>query len=77
MIEASHFDAGKAYAAVDRHRLDDIDPYIYRTPISARHGTRINNGIPEGAYVRAVREDPRQERAALCRHRAGRFLLHQ
>ena len=31
MIEASHFDANEAYAAVDRHRLEDNEPYIYRT----------------------------------------------
>jgi hypothetical protein len=27
-IEASHFEAGTAYAAVDRHRLDDLHPYF-------------------------------------------------
>jgi photosystem II stability/assembly factor-like uncharacterized protein len=58
LIEASHFDAGTAYAAVDRHRLDDIGPYIYRTRDFGKSWTRINNGIPTGAYVRAVREDP-------------------
>jgi len=31
LIDAGHFDAGTAYAAIDRHRLDDIGPYIYRT----------------------------------------------
>ena len=31
MLEASHFDANTAYAAVDRHRLDDYEPYIYAT----------------------------------------------
>ena len=31
MIEASHFDPAEAYAAVDRHRLDDREPYLYRT----------------------------------------------
>ncbi len=58
LIDASHFDAGTAYAAVDRHRLDDIGPYIYRTRDFGKSWTRINSGIPEGAYVRAVREDP-------------------
>jgi photosystem II stability/assembly factor-like uncharacterized protein len=58
LIEASHFDAGTAYAAVDRHRLDDIEPYVYRTHDFGKTWTRINNGIPGGAYVRAVREDP-------------------
>jgi photosystem II stability/assembly factor-like uncharacterized protein len=58
LIEPSHFDAGTAYAAVDRHRLDDLGPYIYRTHDFGKSWTRINNGIPSGAYVRAVREDP-------------------
>ena len=57
LIEASHFDAGTAYAAIDRHRLNDIGPYIYRTRDFGKTWTRINNGIPNGAYVRAVRED--------------------
>ncbi len=58
LIEASHFEAGTAYAAVDRHRVDDIGPYIYRTHDFGKNWTRINTGIPNGAYVRAVREDP-------------------
>ncbi len=58
LIDASHFDAGTAYAAVDRHRLADIGPYIYRTHDFGKTWKRINAGIPEGAYVRAVREDP-------------------
>ena len=57
IIEASHFVAGTAYAAVDRHRLNDIGPYIYRTRDFGKSWTRINNGIPDGAYVRSVRED--------------------
>ena len=31
MVEASHFDPNAAYASVDRHQLQDFDPYIYRT----------------------------------------------
>jgi len=58
IIEASHFAAGTAYAAIDRHRLDDIGPYIYRTHDFGKSWTRTNAGIPNGAYVRSVREDP-------------------
>jgi photosystem II stability/assembly factor-like uncharacterized protein len=58
MLDASHFDSGTAYAAVDRHRLDDLGPLIYRTRDFGKSWTRIIQGIPEGAYVRAVREDP-------------------
>ncbi len=58
LIEASHFDAGTAYAAVDRHRLCDIGPHIYRTHDFGKTWTEVASGIPDGAYVRAVREDP-------------------
>jgi photosystem II stability/assembly factor-like uncharacterized protein len=57
LIDASRFDAGTAYAAIDRHRLDDLGPYIYRTHDFGKSWTRIDHGIPNGAYVRAVRED--------------------
>ncbi len=59
IIDAGHFDAGTAYAAIDRHKLDDFNPVIYRTHDYGKTWTRINNGIPAGAYVRAVREDPK------------------
>ena len=60
LIDPSHFDAAIAYVAVDRHRLDDSKPYIFKTNDTGRNWTAITNGIPEGAYVRAVREDPKR-----------------
>ncbi|MGH9467813.1 MAG: WD40/YVTN/BNR-like repeat-containing protein, partial [Terriglobales bacterium] len=60
LIEASHFAAGTAYAAVDSHRINDFRPYIYRTTDFGRHWTRIVSGIAPRAYVHAVREDPKQ-----------------
>ena len=58
MIEASPHDAGTAYAAIDRHRLDDYTPHVYRTFDSGATWTEIVNGLPRGTFVRAVREDP-------------------
>jgi hypothetical protein len=57
ILDTSHFDAETAYAAVDRHRLDDFKPYIYRTHDGGRTWRRISNGIPDGSFVNAVRED--------------------
>ncbi|MGA9564333.1 MAG: glycoside hydrolase, partial [Candidatus Korobacteraceae bacterium] len=59
IIDAGHFDAGTAYAAIDRHKLDDFNPVIYKTHDYGKTWTRINAGIPAGAYVRSVREDPK------------------
>jgi photosystem II stability/assembly factor-like uncharacterized protein len=58
IIEASAFDPLTAYAAVDRHRLDDLRPYIFRTHDGGKSWSPIANGIPVGAFVNAVREDP-------------------
>jgi photosystem II stability/assembly factor-like uncharacterized protein len=59
IIEASHFDAATAYAAVDRHRLDDYAPYIYRTHDGGATWTQLSDGIPNGSFVNVVREDPK------------------
>jgi len=58
LIEASPFDTAVAYAAVDRHRVDDFAPYIYRTRDAGAHWTRADQGIGPQAYVQAVRADP-------------------
>ena len=61
LIEASHFDAGTAYAVVDRHRLDDQKPYIYITHDFGKTWTLSVNAIPSNYFVRVVREDPVQK----------------
>jgi len=58
LIEASPHDAGTAYVAVDRHQNDDLKPYIYKTSDYGQSWTKLTNGIPEGSFTRAVREDP-------------------
>ncbi len=58
LIEDSPFDPATAYLAVDRHRVDDLKPYIYRTEDFGRHWTRIDNGIDSLSYVHVVRADP-------------------
>jgi photosystem II stability/assembly factor-like uncharacterized protein len=58
LIEPSPHDPGTAYAAVERHRLDDFRPYVFRTTDYGKTWTMIANGFPDTAYVHAVREDP-------------------
>jgi photosystem II stability/assembly factor-like uncharacterized protein len=58
MIDASHFDFNEAYAAVERHQLEDFDPHIYRTRDGGRTWQTITNGLPAGVYVHVVKEDP-------------------
>ncbi len=60
-LEVSPHRAGVAYAAVHRYRLGDVRPYIFATDDygqSWRLLTTGGNGIPDGHFVRTVREDP-------------------
>jgi len=59
-IDASPFDAGTAYVAVDRHQNDDLRPCIYKTSDYGKTWTEIVNGIPQDTFVRVVREDPKK-----------------
>jgi len=61
IIDASHFDANTAYVAIDRHRLDDRKPYIYRTHDGGKTWQMIVAGIRDGDFVNAVREDPKRK----------------
>jgi photosystem II stability/assembly factor-like uncharacterized protein len=58
IIDASPTDAATAYAAVDRHQTDDLNPYAFRTHDFGKTWTPIVNGIPAPAYVHVVRCDP-------------------
>jgi photosystem II stability/assembly factor-like uncharacterized protein len=60
MIEASHFDVNEAYAAVERHQLEDYEPHIYRTRDGGKSWTEITNGLPRGVYVQTIKEDPQR-----------------
>ena len=56
MIEASRFDPAVAYAAVDRHRVDNYKPYIYRTRDYGKTWQPITTGIASTS-VNAIRQD--------------------
>jgi photosystem II stability/assembly factor-like uncharacterized protein len=60
LIDPSPHDAGTAYVAVDRHRLDDFHPYIFKTTDYGKQWAKLTAGIPDTAYVHAVREDPKR-----------------
>ena len=60
-LEASHFDPLVAYAAINRFRLDDLAPHIFRTRDGGKIWDQITSGIPGNAVVNSVREDPKRK----------------
>ncbi|HEX3535057.1 MAG TPA: hypothetical protein VHT23_12650 [Gemmatimonadaceae bacterium] len=58
LMEASHFDDQSAYAAINRFKLDDLHPHIYRTHDGGASWKEIVDGIPADEVVNSVREDP-------------------
>ncbi|HET7213399.1 MAG TPA: hypothetical protein VFL79_07425 [Terriglobia bacterium] len=60
-IEPSPFNAGEAYAVMDRHDWGNFRPYIYRTEDYGRTWTGITSSIPDGDFVRVVRADPKRQ----------------
>ncbi|MBL0172235.1 MAG: glycosyl hydrolase [Gemmatimonadaceae bacterium] len=56
-IEPSRFDPAVAYMSATRYQLDDFRPYFYKTSDYGKTWTRIDAGIPMGAYARSIRED--------------------
>jgi photosystem II stability/assembly factor-like uncharacterized protein len=74
LIEASPFDAGSAYAAVERHELDDSAPYIYKTTDFGKSWTRIEGDLPAKAFVHAVREDPKRKGLLFAATEQGVFF---
>ena len=58
LIDASAFDAGRAYVSARRALLDDFRPHIWKTDDFGATWTRIVDGIRDDAYVNSIREDP-------------------
>jgi photosystem II stability/assembly factor-like uncharacterized protein len=74
ILEASHFDPQAAYAAVDRHRLEDYRPYIYRTRDNGRTWQKITNGLPDNVYANVVREDTARKGLLFAGTELGAFV---
>lgn len=60
-IEVSPHDPAVAYVAYTRYKYSDQKPYIYRTQNYGASWRRIDNGLPDNAFVRVVREDTKRK----------------
>ena len=62
-IDASKWDPGKAYLAVEAHQVGDFTPYAYRTEDYGQSWTKITEGIDDHvlSFTRSIQEDPVRE----------------
>jgi len=58
IIEAGQHDAGTAYVAATRYKMDDFKPYLFKTHDYGQTWEKITNGIAEEDFTHAIREDP-------------------
>jgi photosystem II stability/assembly factor-like uncharacterized protein len=74
MLEASHFDANEAYVAIDRHRLEDNEPYVFRTKDAGKTWQKITSGLPAGVYMQTIKEDPKRRGMLVAGTELGVFV---
>jgi photosystem II stability/assembly factor-like uncharacterized protein len=56
-VQASQHNRGHAYVSATMHRYDDFRPYLYRTENYGQAWHAIAAGIPDGHFIRVVRDD--------------------
>lgn len=73
-IEVSPHDKATAYIATTRYKFNDLSPALYKTSDYGKSWTRIDAGIPAGAFTRVVREDPVRKGLLFAGTEAGLYL---
>jgi hypothetical protein len=73
-VEASHFDAGGAYVAIDGHRSDDLKPYVFVTHDYGRTWSNAAGNLPASGNVQVVREDPKNRNLLYAGTEFGLFV---
>jgi photosystem II stability/assembly factor-like uncharacterized protein len=75
-IEPSRVDPNLVYVAFDRHMLDDLRPYIYRSTDGGRSWQSIASNLPANAYVWVLREDPKNPKLLYAGTELGLFISY-
>jgi hypothetical protein len=59
-IDASRYDAGKAYIVIEHHQQGNFEPHVYKTEDYGDSWTKIVDGIADSplSYARSIQEDP-------------------
>ncbi|MEP6919868.1 MAG: hypothetical protein ABI967_02000 [bacterium] len=75
-IEPSRTSAQVAYAAFDRHMLDDFRPFVFKTTDGGKTWENITGNLPAKAYVQVVREDPKNPNLLYAGTELGLFASY-
>lgn len=73
-VEPSRFSPEVVYVSFDRHMFGDFSPYIFVAGDYGKTWRRITNGLPYGAYVHVVREDPKNPEVLYAGTELGLFV---
>ena len=60
-IEAHPTEAGGLYVAATRYKLDDFEPYLFKTTDYGKTWTKITNGIDSKHFTRVIRSSTTRE----------------
>jgi hypothetical protein len=73
-LEASHVDAGTAYASLDGHHSNDFRPYVFKTADFGQTWTSISGNLPAFGNVNSIRQDPVNRRLLYAATEFGLFI---
>jgi len=73
-IEVSPHEKGTVYIAATRYKFNDFAPALYVSRDYGASWKKIVNGIPYGAYTRAIREDNERKGLLYCGTETGFFV---
>ncbi len=73
-LECSHFAEGTAYLAIDRHRNDDLFPYLFVTTDYGATWYSISSNLPPDGPLHVVRQDLRNKDLLFAGTEFGLFV---
>jgi hypothetical protein len=75
-IDVSSVNKGTVYLAVNKYKVNDFTPIIYKTTDYGGSWKQISNGIPYGAFVKVVREDPTNPKILYAGTETGFYISY-
>jgi photosystem II stability/assembly factor-like uncharacterized protein len=75
-IDVSSVNKGTVYIAVNKYKVNDFTPIIYKTTDYGTSWKQISNGIPYGAFVKVVREDPTNPKILYAGTETGFYISY-